>query len=58
VADSPKLLTIHQVCDRLQVSRRTAYNWLSQKKLTSTRTPGGQIRIAESELDSCRPSKR
>lgn len=55
-------LTIPQVCKRFPSSRRdgcidrtTVYRWIWSGVLPARRTPGGSIRVLESDLiDACR----
>jgi excisionase family DNA binding protein len=44
------ILTIAQACQRVQVSRRTIYNWIQAGKLPVLRTLGGGPRIREADL--------
>lgn len=39
------ILTIDEACNRVGVSRRTIYNWITAKKIEWFRTAGGSIRI-------------
>ena len=43
--ETRETVTIMQACARLDVSRRTVYNWLRDGKVEFARTAGGSIRI-------------
>lgn len=45
------LLTVNEVAARFRVNRRTITNWVRQKKLPATRTPGGHYRFRLSEVE-------
>ncbi|VDG75767.1 DNA binding domain, excisionase family [Actinobaculum suis] len=45
------MLTSGQVAELLAVSRGTVVNWCRTGKVSAVRTPGGQYRIAKSEVD-------
>lgn len=45
-----RTLSINQACLRVDVCRRTIYNWLSSGKLEYVRTAGGAVRIFEDSL--------
>ena len=49
--DSPKFLTIQQVCDRLNLSRTTVWRIMNQHGLRFVRI-GGARRIREQDLES------
>lgn len=40
-----EVVSIMGACERLSVSRRTIYNWLTAGKIEYCRTPGGSVRI-------------
>ena len=40
-----KTVSIKQACARLDVSRRTIYNWIASGKVERVRTAGGSVRI-------------
>ena len=48
-------LHILEAAARMGVSRRTIYNWIEAKKVTTARTAGGQTMILESSLWRARP---
>lgn len=45
-----KLLKIEEVAEFYRVSRQTVYNWINKGTIKTVKTPGGEIRILESEL--------
>lgn len=45
-----KIYTIQEVAEYFKVSKQTIHNWLYLKKLSAIKTPGGELRIKESEL--------
>lgn len=44
-------LTVKEVAMLKNVSERTVYGWISSKKVSARKTPGGGIRIFRSEID-------
>lgn len=48
--DSPKLLTIQQAADRLQVTTRTVRRWVDAGTLTGIRLSARCLRVCESSL--------
>jgi excisionase family DNA binding protein len=47
-------VTIDQAAKRLQVSRRTVYNWIREGRLLTIRTIGGSQRVLLSSLEEHR----
>jgi excisionase family DNA binding protein len=47
---SDELLTVAQAAARVQVCRRTIYNWLAAGKLQVVTVPSGRLRIVASSL--------
>src|SRR4051794_3400830 len=47
-----KLLTTTDVAERLGVSRQTAHTYLTQGLIPARKTPGGQYRVEESEVEA------
>jgi excisionase family DNA binding protein len=45
------LLRPDEVAEYFGVSRQTVYVWLRKNKLTHVHTPGGQVRIAKTEVE-------
>lgn len=45
-----KTVTLRKAAEICGVSRRTVYNWINAKKVTSLRTPGGGQRLYLDEL--------
>jgi excisionase family DNA binding protein len=43
-------LSILQACERVNVSRRTIYNWMARGKVEYVRTAGGSVRIFSDTL--------
>ena len=54
ITDRPTI-SIMGAAAKLNVSRRTIYNWIASGKVNYCRTPGGSIRLFEDEL--LKPSK-
>ena len=44
-------LTIKQVCEELQVTRRTVFRWIKQGKISVIRLGPKFIRVDQAELD-------
>ena len=47
--DAQSFLTIDQVADMHQVSRRTVERWISRGDLRASKLPGGLVRIARAD---------
>ena len=45
-----KLYSIQEVADYFKVSKQTVHNWKQKKLINTTSTPGGELRVVESEL--------
>jgi excisionase family DNA binding protein len=45
-----KIYTVKEVAEYFKVSKQTVHNWIYQKKLNTTSTPGGELRITETEI--------
>lgn len=45
------LLTTAQVADQFKVNERTVGRWVREGRLKGVRTPGGTIRVRQSEVD-------
>jgi excisionase family DNA binding protein len=45
-----KLFTVREVAEYFKVSKQTVHNWIWSNKLTTTATPGGELRVTESEI--------
>jgi len=45
------MLTVKQVADRLQVSTKTVYKWMTEGKLKYVRVGTRTVRIEEADLD-------
>jgi len=43
-------LTINQLCEELQISRRTVFKWIKEGKINVIRLGARAVRIDESEL--------
>lgn len=53
-----KLYTIREVAEYFKVSRQTVHNWLAQDRITATSTPGGELRVTETEIKKVLEKKR
>jgi excisionase family DNA binding protein len=45
-----KLFTVKEVAEYFKVSKQTVHNWIYQKKIETTATPGGELRVTETEI--------
>ena len=45
-----KLLTVQEVCQHLQVDRDTLWRWRRAGRIAALKTPGGQLRFRESDV--------
>ena len=45
-----KLYTVQETANIFGVSKQTVHNWKAKGKIKTTATPGGELRIRESEL--------
>ena len=45
-----KLYSIKEVAYIFNVSKQTVHNWKAKGKLKTTSTPGGELRVTETEL--------
>ena len=48
----PALLTVKELAARYRVSESTARSWAVKGKVPSVKTPGGQFRFAEADVDA------
>lgn len=46
-----KLLTMEQLCDKLQVTRQTIYNWIEAGKISAIKVGPKMIRFEQKEVD-------
>jgi excisionase family DNA binding protein len=46
----PKIITILQAAERMNVSRQTVYKWIKNGQIKTVKTPGGRQRILENSL--------
>jgi excisionase family DNA binding protein len=46
-----ELLTISQVAKIFKVRPKTVHTWVSDRRIAAIRTPGGRLRIKQSEVD-------
>ena len=44
------MYTVTEVAEIFKVSRNAVYKWIAEKKLNTSKTPGGETRILESEI--------
>jgi excisionase family DNA binding protein len=51
-------LRISEVCQRLRISRDTAYDWIRKGHLHATRTPTNQLVFDEAEVEALRRGER
>lgn len=53
-AQAPKdeELTVNQLCQIKQVSRRTVYDWVDKKRIPHHYTPGGQLRFYRRHVEA------
>lgn len=45
-----KTFTVTEVAGIFKVSRNAVYKWIQEGKINTSKTPGGQVRILESEI--------
>jgi len=45
-----KLYSIQEVADYFKVSKQTVHNWKARGKIKTTATPGGELRVTETEV--------
>lgn len=48
-----KLLTVNEVCDELQISRSTLYDWrMKNRAPRCLKLPNGELRVRRADLDA------
>ena len=47
-----KLYKITEVAQYFKVSKQTVHNWIQAGKLKTSATPGGELRVLESEIQN------